>query len=251
MLPPLIGLLRKLGFNISWKKVVGPTQHITFLGVDIDTQSCTLSLGQDKVKKLLNKLELFQQRKRASKQQLQSLAGSLNWATFCIRGGKFFLRRILDAQTNLKHKHHKAKLTKAFHADLQWWISFLAVFNGTVYLNELSTQHVYVDACNKAAGAFYNGDWHYTVFEKDIPAADKLHINFKEVISVIQAVNRWGFLWEGRDVIFHTDSMVTKGIINKGRSTNEYFNALLRKWLGIVLKGIVKLKLYIFLELLI
>ena len=229
MLLTLIRILRKLGFNISWKKVVGPTQHITFLGVDIDTQTRTLSLGPDKIKKLLNKLELFQHRKRASKQQLQSLAGSLNWATFCIRGGKFFLRRILDAQKNLKHKHHKAKLTKAFHADLQWWISFLIVFNGTVYLNDMSTQHVYVDACNKAAGAFYNGDWLYTVFEKDIPAADKLHINFKEVLSIVQAVKRWGFLWEGKDVIFHTDSTVTKGIINKGRSTNEYINALLRK----------------------
>ena len=39
----LIRLLPEFGFNMSWKKVVGPTQRIRFLGVDIDTRSSTLS----------------------------------------------------------------------------------------------------------------------------------------------------------------------------------------------------------------
>ena len=32
----LLVLLRKLGFQINWKKVVDPTQTLTFLGVEID-----------------------------------------------------------------------------------------------------------------------------------------------------------------------------------------------------------------------
>ena len=229
MLLVLIRLLRELGFNISWKKVVGPTQRITFLGVDIDTQACTLSLGNDKLQQLKQKLRQFQQKKRATKQQLQSLAGSLNWASCVIRGGRFFLRRILDAQKHLQQQKHKARLTKAFHEDLQWWLSFLAVFNGTMYFSQHTKQHVYVDACNSAAGAFYQGDWVYTNFKCDIRAASNLHINFKEVISVVQAVKRWSHLWEGKDVVFHTDSTVTKSIINKGRSTSAYVNCMLRK----------------------
>ena len=42
-------LVRKLGLRVSWKKVVSPTKHVTFLGVDIDTNDCVLSLGADKL----------------------------------------------------------------------------------------------------------------------------------------------------------------------------------------------------------
>ena len=38
-----IRLLPEFGFDISWKKVVGPTQRIRFLGVDIDTRTSILS----------------------------------------------------------------------------------------------------------------------------------------------------------------------------------------------------------------
>ena len=43
MLLSLIRLLPVFGFDMSWKKVVGPTQRIRFLGVDTDTRSSTLS----------------------------------------------------------------------------------------------------------------------------------------------------------------------------------------------------------------
>ena len=68
---------------------------MTFLGVDIDTNDCVLSLGADKLNMLHDKLKTFKHRQRATKVQLQSLAGSLNWACQVVRGGRFFLRRIL------------------------------------------------------------------------------------------------------------------------------------------------------------
>lgn len=103
------------------------------------------------------------------------------------------------------------------------------VFNGTVYYFHNAKQHVHVDACNIAAGAFWQGDWQYTIFEKDMQAAKELHINYKEVCAVVQAVTRWAPMWCGQEVIIHTDSTVAKAIINKGRSTNKYVNSLLRK----------------------
>ena len=36
----LIKLLRKLGFQINWNKVVDPTTKITFLGIEIDSYEC-------------------------------------------------------------------------------------------------------------------------------------------------------------------------------------------------------------------
>lgn len=223
----LIRLIRKLGFLISWKKVVGPTQRLTFLGVEIDTTQCTLSLNGEKLEKLHSELKQFKNRKRASKQQLQSIAGKLNWACQAIRGGRFFLRRIIDSIQHLQQQRHKAQLSSEFHADLQWWLSFLHVFNGTVYFS-CDKEHVHIDACNVAAGSFWLGKWNYVVFECDMPKVADLHINYKEMSAVVTAVDNWASLWAGKTVIFHTDSTVTKAAINRGWSRNSYVNSLLR-----------------------
>ena len=94
----LINLVRKLGLRVSWEKVVSPTKHVTFLGVDIDTNDCVLSFGADKLNMLHDKLKAFKHWQRATKVQLQSLAGSLNWACQVVRWGRFFLRRILASR---------------------------------------------------------------------------------------------------------------------------------------------------------
>ena len=108
--------------------------------------------------------------------------------------------------------------------------SAYSVFNGTVFFDQQVKQHVCVDACNMAAGAFCQGDWMYTLFRCDMPAAQHLHIDCKEVCAVVQAVSRWAPLWYGKNVIVHTDSTVTKAIISEGHSAkNTYINCLLRK----------------------
>ena len=86
--------------------------HVTFLGVDIDTNDCVLSLGADKLNMLHDKLKAFKHRQRATKVQLQSLAGSLNWACQVVRGGRFFLRRILDSIKPLRQAALKRRKSK-------------------------------------------------------------------------------------------------------------------------------------------
>ena len=74
----LISLLIDLGFYISWKKVVGPSQSLTFLGIVIDTATCSLSLESKRLEKIHDKLMFFNDKKHVSKRQLQQLAGLLN-----------------------------------------------------------------------------------------------------------------------------------------------------------------------------
>ena len=45
----LIKLLRSLGFQINWNKVVDPTQCIVFLGIEIDYRSMCKRLPADKL----------------------------------------------------------------------------------------------------------------------------------------------------------------------------------------------------------
>ena len=74
----LLALLRNLGFSISWHKVVHPIQPLVFLGILPDTVECAMSLPAEKLKTLHKFLLEFSVRRRASKRQLQVLAGKLN-----------------------------------------------------------------------------------------------------------------------------------------------------------------------------
>ncbi|KAL9963440.1 hypothetical protein ACROYT_G026951 [Oculina patagonica] len=48
----LIRLLHLLGFNVSWKKVVSPSQRVTFLGIELDSTTMSLRLPSDKLDQL-------------------------------------------------------------------------------------------------------------------------------------------------------------------------------------------------------
>ena len=91
---------------------------IFFLGVLLDTVQCTMSLPEAKLETILNFLLEFSLLVRASKRQLQVLAGKLNWACRIVYGGRTFFRSILDQINQLNSLNAKVKFNKGFYADL-------------------------------------------------------------------------------------------------------------------------------------
>ena len=132
----LIALLRKLGFQINWKKVVDPSTRIIFLGIEIDSIAMCLRLPEDKLTQVRQELFTFLNRKRASKKQLQSLAGKLNFCASVVYGGRVFSRRIIDTINLLKEGRHKIKLSTSIKSDILWWHNFMASFYGRSMLLE-------------------------------------------------------------------------------------------------------------------
>ena len=233
----LINLLRRLGFAINWSKVEDPCNIITFLGIQLDSHKLIISLLQDKFVNFIDILLEFKDKKHASKKQLQSLAGRLNWACRVVRGGRIYLRRVLNAMNQLKLPHHKIMLSKDFMADIHWWLDYASTFNGTRMLsNSIIIPPVHVDACNVGAGIAFNGDWAYINWAEDWPEVQHMHINFKEVFAIVAAVFRWGHLWCNAKVTFLTDSECAKAILSKGTTQN----ALVMKYIRLVFWTSVK-----------
>ena len=232
----LIELLRSLGFMINWNKVIDPVQQIVFLGIQFDSVIMNISFPNDKLLETMELLRDFQARTRASKKQLQRLAGKLNWASRVIRGGRTYLRRVLNLQNSVKNPYHKVKLSTEFLKDIQWWLSFMSHFNGKPMVSKPTRGEVYVDACNLAAGIAYQGDWAYALWAQDWPEVAPLHINFKEVLSVVLAARRWGHLWANSKIIIYTDSDCAKHILRNGTTKDPFVMQHLRElfWIASV-----------------
>ena len=236
-LDTLVKLLRELGFGISWKKVEDPCQKLIFLGICINSIDMSLSLPEDKLKELQTLLLSFSNRRRGSCRQLQSLAGKLNWACQVVNGGRSYLRRILDTIAHLRKPHHKARLSADFHADLQWWVNFLKIFNGkALMLSKAPICDVESDACNTGCGFTFNNDWGYIQWATDCPELTTLHINYKETLAAIFAAIRWAPHWANQRVCFHVDNQTARAILNKGTCRNKTVMMYLRQlfWLSAI-----------------
>ena len=77
----VIGILRRLGFFISLKKLISPATKIRFLGIDVHSVSLELTLPEDKLLKLRNILHEFLGRWKAMRQPI----GETRWSPcpFC------------------------------------------------------------------------------------------------------------------------------------------------------------------------
>ena len=225
----LLKLLRSLGFAINYGKLIPPTTRITFLGIILDSQTMCVELPQEKLCELRSLLNRTLTLKKITKRSLQSLAGKLNWATQCIHGGRFHLRRIIDKITPLRHPGHRTRVTADMRADIIWWLGYMDVFNGSVrMLDDRPTTPVYIDACSIACGAFHGSDFVYTPWQS-WKGTETLHINHKETLSILPAICRWSSKWTNKRVVVHCDNQAAVSILNKGSSRNPLVMEYLRQ----------------------
>ena len=236
-LATLLSLLRKLGFMINWNKVVDPCQQIVFLGVEIDSILLCLRLPADKLEAFRKELAHFSKLKRASKHQLQQLAGRLNWAAAVVRGGRVYLRNVINMINRLKSKRSRVCLSQDVQEDIQWWHSFIQLFNGkSAVLDSTPITCVYTVACGKGAGAYFIDDWAYCNWARDWPEMADLHINHKEALAVALACYRWCHLWTGKKILILSDNQTAVSTINRGTSRDRRVMDTLRGvfWLSAI-----------------
>jgi hypothetical protein len=168
-------------------------------------------------------------KKRVTKQQLQSLVGRLNFAARVVRGARLFLRRLFNAISTLKHPRHKLRLRGAVKADIVWWHCFLQDFNGVAaFMDNTPITTVYSDACLRAGGAFYNGDFFYTVWEEDYPEIADLCINYKETMIAVLAIMRWGHLFQNKYVFLYSDNQCAVSVLSKCSCKNNVLMKYMR-----------------------
>lgn len=225
----LVQLLRKLGFMISWKKVIDPCRRIVFLGVEIDSLAMCVRLPDAKLQAFKLELQAFGQLKRATKRQLQHLCGKLNWAAAVVRGGRVYLRNIITAVNRLKHQRSRVRLGADVRGDITWWHEFMESFNGvSAILDKQPITCLCTDACGQGAGAVFMRDWVYVNFALDWPQVLDLHINYLEILAIVIACFRWCASWRNKRIIVLSDNQTAVSRINKGSCKDPLVMPFLR-----------------------
>jgi hypothetical protein len=161
----LHALLNSLGLVVNEKKCLGPSRKLVFLGVLIDCVDRTLSLLADKLEECKELIKKWLVKKRATKLDVQRLAGKLNWAARVVRGGRTFLRRILDLLTRYNETHHHIHVNAMAQQDITWWSVGLEQFHGQCKFacDESMPSYAFAsDACLEGGGAHFLNDWMYT-----------------------------------------------------------------------------------------
>ena len=229
-LTTILDTCEALGVPMETDKTVGLSPQIVFLGMELDSNTFTIRLPEDKLVVLRNLLREWSGHKAVGKRELLSLIGYLQHAAKAVRQGRFFLRRLIDLSTVTRHLEGFIRLNLAARSDIMWWRLFADQWNGTSMLyryNKANPQiHVFSDASGSWGCGAYSGN---TWFQFQWPAdMGDCHISTKEMIPVVMAAIVWGHRWQGLSVCFHTDNTAVIALINQGSARDSSLMHLMR-----------------------
>lgn len=128
----ILAVCAELGAPLVMDQLVGPTDCLTFLGIELATQVGVMRLPADKFSRLRDLLTQWSEQRSCQRQQLGSLIGALQHAWCIVRLGRAFLRRATDLlyAPGATKGHHHLWLNCEFRVDLLWWKTFVVHWNG-------------------------------------------------------------------------------------------------------------------------
>ncbi len=155
---------------ISLKKYGGWTSEGDLLGLRVNLNKMLVSLPQEKVVKARELLAEFpSSRRKASYKEVMSLIGRLRHYAFCIRPGRYFLRRLINVTLGGTRSHNPRReilLDAEFHRDIDWWTRLMDLhaqspdrYSLPIFAHVRRTADIQVigDASGRAGGGVITG----------------------------------------------------------------------------------------------
>jgi hypothetical protein len=236
-------ICERLGLPMAVEKTEGPTTRLTFLGIEIDTEAMMIRLPEEQLLKLNQLLSTWENKTRASKSDLRSLSGYLNFICKVVRAGRTFARRIIDHSNSLKGKpQDNYPLSEEVQQDIRWWKNVLPTIPSHSVLYEAEwaaapLMELFTDACDEYGyGACYQGKWFkapWTAAEIEYSLREHAErksrsMPFLEMLGLLYAVASFGRHWQGKKITFRSDCLPVVQAIEKGSTNKRKLMQLLR-----------------------
>ena len=214
----LLEVCSELGIPVASQKCQGPSTRLVFLGIEFDTMSMELRLPEEKLVCLQALVTSWRVRKSCQWKELESVVGHLHHACKVVRPGRRFLRGLLALLSRTHGGHHYAWLNESSRADIEWWHTFLAKWNGISVLRKPSLTSPEVQLHSDAlgswgCGAVWGAVWFQVSWHQQVPHKFGLSsIAVKELLPVILAAGIWGSHWIGCTVCCCCDNEAVRGL---------------------------------------
>ena len=223
-------LANSLGIPIKSSKTVLPSTLVQLHGLEVCTTSMEVRLPADKKAKAISLIKKFRKHKRITLVDLQSIIGTLQFATKAIVAGRCFLRRLIDLTQGVTAKHHHIRLNKEARLDLQMWYCFLTKFNGKSLMAPRHWIHspdlrFYSDASGTGYAAVVGSHWIQGAFP---PGWANVNIAVKELFPISMALRMWAPSLKGNNITFLVDNMSVVYILQSQTSKDPKIMSLLR-----------------------
>ena len=211
----LQNLLQDLGLDISSKKLVPPSTSVVCLGILINTIDRTISIPPSKLQDIANMCKNWTTKTYCSKNQLQSLLGSLLYITKCVKPARIFLNRILHLLRQ-NFDNTKIILNAEFFKDLAWFNEFLSQYNGvTFYDHKFSKIPIHLDACLTGLGGHFGS----MVYSLSIPLGFRDYtIVHLELLNIVVAAKIWAQHWSNQKIQIFCDNMAVVEVLTTGKT---------------------------------
>ena len=145
--------------------------------------------------------------------------------------GPLLLRRMIDLSMAVREPYHHIRLNVSFRSDLEWWATFLPLWNGVAILGDIMQLPINLTVTSDASGRWGCGAFSEKEAWFQLPwsgAWEAVHITVKELLPVVVACAVWGRAAKGGRIQCRTDNAAVVSIVNSGRSKDELAMHLVR-----------------------
>lgn len=240
----------EFGLVVNRKKTEGPSQQMQFLGIQLDSVACTLSITQQRISDLNELLIEFIAAPSSSVIRVKhvlSFIGKLSFISQVLPSARPFMRRLLDAVKG-KRKQQRCRLPTEFRLDCAVWLRRINDWNGLLSWSiHTQPQFVIVSDASIDGFGFYLADFPRSTSFDRIPFAllpgcavsGQWHpsmshllsyrsIAYLELFSVVYALTLLSPALHNQSVLILTDNASNVPVLRKHRTRSATLIQLLR-----------------------
>ena len=190
----------------------------------------SMTIPKEKMGEIMQYLGEWGGKLRATRKEIQSLLGLLNFVASVAPPVRLFTNRMLD---NLRETPPvgATSLSHQFKLDVKFFQELLPIFNGRKVMGKqvLPYQHqVELDACLSGCGAVAGDQFYAAVFPREVVKAAHT-IAHLELLNIVVAVKVWRERWAGWTVQIYCDNMNSVLVLQSGRSRDLFMRECARE----------------------
>ena len=226
----LQGIMADLGVEEAAHKVCQPSQCMVWLGILFDTKEMTMQIPPAKLQEVMELVKQWTGRQRASRKDMQSLLGLLQFVASVAPPVRVFTNRILQDLREAPRRGTET-LSLGFKQDLKFFETLLPHFNSIKIMDKRTIEcqeTLELDACLTGCGAIIGTQYYAEEFPKGV--LEQGHeIAHLELLNIVVAVKVWASQWSGQRVRIQCDNTNACLAIQSGRSRDVYMQSCVRE----------------------